>query len=554
MPNTTITPSQMRSAISCATSFMGSKRKIINDLNVFPIPDGDTGDNMFMTIQAGCAKVSELGSDSTVGEIAQAMSSGALMGARGNSGVILSRIIEGIAKGLKDVECADADDVRRALRCAVTESYNAVPKPVEGTILTVMKDAARAANTLGGTDIEQILDTFCTEAEASVRRTPELLDVLREAGVVDSGGAGLFYISQGFMQGFKQGFNQEYDQSTMQIDNGSAERSDAPDVNVDLFSADSVLKFGYCTEFLLRLQTSKVDLESFDHKEIVDYLNSVGDSVVAFRDGSIVKVHVHTFTPGDILNTCQKWGEFLKIKIENMTLQHHSAQVKDNFTRSKSLLGVVVVANGDGIEQMLREAGVDAIVSGGQTMNPSAESFIDAFKSVNAKTIFVFPNNSNIIMTARQAASIYKEADVRVIESRDVGACYFALAALDRNSKDVDATEAAVRESIASVSSIVVSKTIRDAHQGDVDVHKDEYVGIQDHTILCCCPTAEQAAAKSLELCGISADIAIVLSGADTDATKAEELENELSRAFPRTEFILRDGGQAIYNYIIVLQ
>jgi len=550
MPLSAISPAQMIAAINSGTSAAGSKRKIVNDLNVFPIPDGDTGDNMYMTMQAGCLKVSQLGSEATVGEIAQAMSCGALMGARGNSGVILSRIIEGIAKGLKDVHTASPDDIRRALRCAVTESYNAVAKPVEGTILTVMKDAARAACTQGGDDIEHIFDVFCSEAEASVHRTPDLLDVLRQAGVVDSGGAGLFYIAQGLKKGLNGADNTDF---TSEQQNDSSMTSSS-DINTDLFSENSVLEFGYCTEFLLRLQTSKVDLDTFDEKEIIQYLNSAGDSVVAFREGSILKVHVHTKTPGDILNNCQKWGEFLKIKIENMTLQHHSAEVKDNFSRSRSSYAVVVVANGEGIENLMREAGADAVVKGGQTMNPSAEAFIEAFRNVNADTIFVFPNNSNIIMTARQAGTMYKDSKVRVIESHDVGAGYYALASMDRSVRDVDALEKQMQQTASSISTILVSKAIRDAHQGELEIHKDEYVGILDHSILCSCATAEETVSQSIALCGISADVALVFSGVEVDSALSGSLESKLSSAFPRTEFIFREGGQAIYNYIIVLQ
>jgi len=544
----TLSPAQMIAAINCGSSALGAKRKIVNDLNVFPIPDGDTGDNMYMTLREGCRKVSELPSGTTVGQIARAMSSGALMGARGNSGVILSRMIEGVAKGLDGVDSADAEDIRRALKSAVKEAYAAVTKPVEGTMLTVLKDAARAACSLGSNDIGSIFDIFCKEAEESVRRTPQLLEVLRQAGVVDSGGAGLFYIVQGMKQSLR-GEALPSDETAV-----GSEVSETKDINTDLFTEDSILEFGYCTEFLLRLQSSKVDLSTFDVKEIIDYLSSVGESVVAFRDGSIVKVHVHTKTPGDILNSCQKWGEFLKLKIENMTLQHHGTQIKDNFAMSASRYGAVSVANGEGIEKMMYEAGADAVIKGGQTMNPSTEAFIEAFKKVNADTIFVFPNNSNIIMTAQQAASIYKDSDVRVVPTGDIGAGYIALASLDKSISDALSLEKELGRIAAEVTTILVCEAIRDARHGEVDVVKGNYVGIMGHEILCCCENAQQAVCQSLKIISRKADVALLLKGSAVSQESACALESELCAAFLRTEFILNDGGQLIYDYIIVLQ
>jgi len=287
---------------------LAQNRQTINDLNVFPIPDGDTGDNMYMTLEAGTraqgAKLSEM---------ADAVSQGMLMGARGNSGVILSRIFAGVAKGLKGAKKADPDRFLKALQCGVTEAYHAVSQPVEGTILTVMREGVAAIDDTSSLDV--LFDRWIAGMEVSLEHTPELLDVLKKAGVVDSGGAGLLCIVEG-MRDALQG-------KAITVVSNEVENSPAAKVDFNAFTEDSVLEFGYCTEFLLRLQRSKVDLEHFDESVISNWLQTQGDSLVFFRDGSIVKVHVHTMDPGAVLTRCREWGEYLTIKVENMTLQHH---------------------------------------------------------------------------------------------------------------------------------------------------------------------------------------------------------------------------------------
>ena len=305
-------------------------RKTINDLNVFPIPDGDTGDNMYMTLEAGCH-----GTDANLCEAADAVSQGMLTGARGNSGVILSRIFAGIARGLAGKTEADIRAFEQAMACGVESSYKAVATPVEGTILTVFREGVQAA--AGSKNFEEYFDLLIPAMDLSLQHTPELLDVLKKAGVVDSGGAGLLYVAEGMRAAL----------------HGEAEvlpetAADTPAQHIDLnaFTEDSVLEFGYCTEFLLRLQRSKVDLDRFDETVIADWLAAHGESLVFFRDGSIIKVHVHTHTPGEILNHCQQYGEFLTLKIENMTLQHHENHMDERFHLKGKALGVVTVAAG----------------------------------------------------------------------------------------------------------------------------------------------------------------------------------------------------------------
>lgn len=511
----------------------------INDLNVFPIPDGDTGDNMYMTLSAGC----NAEPDRDISKTSSAASSGMLLGARGNSGVILSRIFAGMAKALAgktEIAAADFGDVMAA---AVKEAYGVVSNPVEGTILTVLKDGASVSP--GFTSFEDLFQTVIVRMEESLEHTPELLPVLKEAGVVDSGGAGLVCIFKGMYEALC-GTVDEYTGS------GDGVQAQKAALNLDAFGPDAVMEFGYCTEFLLRLQTSKVDLQTFDESIIKDYLNSVGESVVCFRDGSIVKAHVHTKTPGEILSACQKWGEFLTLKIENMTLQHNEVNTRETFLTRRKPYGVVTVASGEGLVNALREAGADIVIEGGQTMNPSTEDFVSAFKSVNADVIFVLPNNSNIIMTAQQAAGIYTDSKVIVLPSKTLGAGYVCIASMDLSMKDPAEIEVAAKETIDGVVTGMVSRAVRDSSQDGVNVRSGEYIGFEHNRILCCAPNAGQAAcqlAAALDLG--SHDVALVFGG--RDASEPEKLVSALTESFPRTEIIMTDGGQPVYDYIIVL-
>ena len=510
---------------------LAAHRQAVNDLNVFPIPDGDTGDNMLMTVQAGCSAAG-----ATLSEMAKAVSAGMLLGARGNSGVILSQIFAGIAKGLEGVDEADVKAFSHAMISGVKESYHAVAEPVEGTILTVFREGVRAAE--GSKDLEEYFDLLLPAMDLSLAHTPELLDVLKKAGVVDSGGAGLLYIAEG-MRAALHGEVAE----TVETDAPAAQN-----VDLDAFTEDSVLEFGYCTEFLLRLQRSKVDLDTFDETVLSDWLSRNGESLVFFRDGSIIKVHVHTRTPGDILNHCQQYGEFLTLKVENMTLQHHENHMDERFKRGRKAFGVVSVASGDGLEDTFRELGADVVIEGGQTMNPPVERFIQAFDQVDADTVFVLPNNSNILLTARQAAELYDKADVRVIPCKTVGEGYYALANLDTESDDVNALESALTEAAGEVVTGLVSRAIRDSG----NVREGDYVGISGKEILASGATPESALMALADALGAgSSDVILVFAGAE--AAEAECVRGKLESMYPRSEVILQSGGQPVYEYILLL-
>ena len=518
-------------------------KKVINDLNVFPIPDGDTGDNMLMTLKAGCAALNDqLG---TLSEIASAASSGMLLGARGNSGVILSRIFAGLAKGLKDVVEADTKAFAKAMQSAVEKAYKSVPVPVEGTIITVLREGAAGAD--ANSDLNHYFETLLEAIQVSLDHTPELLQVLKDAGVVDSGGAGLLSIFRGMNDALNGIISEEEIAPTMTA---------TPTVELDKFTENSTLEFGYCTEFLLRLMRSKVDLDNFDENVIFNYLNRVGESVVAFREGTIIKVHVHTFTPGVILNEMQKYGEFLTIKIENMALQHHQSTNQNNasFKTPPKKYGVVTVASGEGLINAFREFGANEVIAGGQTMNPSTQDFLEAFAKINAQHILVFPNNKNIKMAADQAAELYKGADIHVLPSTTIGEGYYGIGSIDRDNPNVEEVIASVMEIMQSVVTGMVSTAIRDAEGKQVTVHTGDYVGYSGKQLLSDSPNRETAAKALVERLGAaSRDVMLIFFGEQVPQNEAEKLVADLQNQYKNLEIMLNNGAQPVYDYIFVL-
>ena len=524
---------------------LSAHRQEINDLNVFPIPDGDTGDNMYMTIDAA-ASVMPGFDRASLTEVADAVSHAMLLGARGNSGVILSRIFAGLAKGFAGLEEADITAFESAMDCAVNEAYHAVSQPVEGTILTVLREGVEAAR--GSKSIEEFFDLWIAGMDLSLQHTPELLDVLKKAGVVDSGGAGLLCIAEGMrdaLHGKETAWTEPGGDGASSTGLSLGSQPKAPDFSA--FTEDSVLDFGYCTEFILRLQRCKVDLETFDETVIKTWLESIGDSLVFFREGSIVKVHVHTKDPGAVLTRCREWGEFLTIKVENMTLQHHENKMDQRFKRARKSLGIVAVASGKGLTDTFKQMGTDVVISGGQTMNPAVERFLEAFEDASADTVLVFPNNSNIILTAKQAAALYKDARIEVIPTRTLGEGYYALANLDAEMP-VEEMVPALTEAAASVTTAEVSQAIRDAS----GYRKGQYIGISGKEILCGAPTADDAVlALASSLDAASHDILVLFTG--DSISSADALKSQLEKSCPLTEVIVLEGGQPVYDYILML-
>ena len=530
---------------------LSNNKQIVNELNVFPIPDGDTGDNMSMTIDSGFAALGNTG-EATLEAVSSSAAKGMLLGARGNSGVILSRIFAGIAKGFLGAESADVKLLGEAFMNGVEEAYGAVSVPVEGTILTVYKDAVEFANSCidENTTIETYFDNLTEELRRSLDRTPSLLAVLREAGVVDSGGAGFVYIAEGMKKALLGEIEGEMNDHTAPA---------AKKIDLSSFNADSELKYGYCTEFLLQLLNSKTDTSNFDIDGLTSYLNAVGDSVVCFLEGTIVKVHVHTLAPGDVLNHCQQYGEFLTLKIENMTLQHNETIIRNRFEehlkKPHKKYAIVSVASGEGIKNTFLSLGADAVVDGSQSMNPSAQDFVKAFEKIDAETIFVFPNNGNIVLTAKQAAELYKAADVRVIPSKTIGEGYSAISMLDTSSGDTDAIIAEAMECISGVVTGLVSRAVRDTEKDGVSVKCGDYIGFVGDTIYNDSSDRESAALGLAEkLDAGKYDVVLLICGAQVASDESEKLYKTLCEKYKRTEFIMIDGGQPIFDYIIILE
>ena len=520
----------------------------INDLNVFPIPDGDTGDNMLLTLMGGVDALKE--ESTSLAEVSRNVANGMLFSARGNSGVILSQFFDGIAAGLSESDVADSHQLGKAFRVGVKHAYNAVMKPTEGTILTVAHDATEFACTNKNKDAEEFFGSFIEEGKRSLDRTPDLLPMLKKAGVVDSGAAGLICIVEGMFSALDGDKNYDYTQlDSMPSSNGASE------IDLDAFNEDSVLEFGYCTELLVRLQNAKTDIENFDISLITDFLQTVGDSIAAFKTGSIVKIHVHTKTPDKVLAFCQQFGEFLKLKIENMTLQHNSTmQDEETEKMERKAYGVVAVACGEGIQNTFREIGADVIVEGGQSMNPSSEDFLKAFDKVNADTIFVFPNNSNVILAAKQAAQLYSKADVRIINSKTIGDGYAALTMTDGELTDPDEVDALFNMGMENVITAEVSQCVRDADMQDVQVHKGDYIGFVGKNILSAMPDRKSATMAMCDKIDWKLhDICILINGVDSTLEEAAEIKNYIESKHG-IEVYCVEGKQEIYSYILIAE
>lgn len=531
----------------------------VNNLNVFPIPDGDTGSNMLLTMNGGKNAIIQ---EANISKAAQVIASGMLLSARGNSGVILSQFFDGISSGFADLTTADVTQFGIACREGVKHAYEAVMTPVEGTILTVVKDATEYACSIKADSILDFIENFIAEAKLSLERTPNLLPVLKKAGVVDSGGAGLIYIMEGMKQFLKgETISTANKEDLSKSQHGGNFGSQAKGIDLNKFTSDSILEFGYCTELLLRLQNAKCDVENFSVETIKEYLGTIGDSIVAFKTGSIIKIHVHTKNPGKVFDFCQQYGEFLTVKVENMSLQHNNldedefAKPKKDNTKDAKKYGVVAVASGSGIQQMFREHGADVVINGGQSMNPSAEDFIKAFKEANAETIFVFPNNGNVILAAKQAAKLFQEAQIEVIETKTIGQGYAGLTMLDTTSNDTQQILDDINMGIEGVDTYMISHCVRDAEMDGKQLHAGDYIGFLDKKILVASSDRKKTAFQTVE--GIDFtdhEVCILIRGIDSTSYEEEEVRNYLMLKHPGIEVYEVEGGQDIYSYIFIVE
>ncbi|CCU58156.1 DAK2 domain-containing protein [Bacillus subtilis] len=525
----------------------------VDALNVFPVPDGDTGTNMNLSMTSGAREVEQMDTDD-IGKVGSALSKGLLMGARGNSGVILSQLFRGFSKNIETKKEINALEFAAALQAGVDMAYKAVMKPVEGTILTVAKDAAKKAMILAEkeTDITALMTAVTEEAEASLNRTPELLPVLKEVGVVDSGGKGLLCVYEGFLASLKGETVPQKAVLPSLDDMVSAEHHKSAQ---SMMNTEDI-EFGFCTEVMVRLDQTK---REFDEGTFRQDLSQFGDSLLVIADESLAKVHIHAEEPGNVLNYAQHYGELIKIKIENMREQHTSiisqeSKPADNETPpAKQPYGIVTVAMGEGIADLFKSIGASVVIEGGQTMNPSTEDIVDAVKSVNADTVFILPNNSNIIMAANQAASVVDE-QVFVIPAKTVPQGMSALLAFNPD-QEAEANEANMLSAIQQVKSGQVTFSVRDTHIDGKDIKKGDFMGILNGTII---GTSENqlSAAKMLlsEMIGEDDEIVTILYGEDASQEEAEQLEAFLSEKYEEIEVEIHNGKQPLYSYIVSVE
>ena len=523
----------------------------INGLNVFPIPDGDTGDNLCATVRGGVQAVRGA-EDLPLWEAAERVSRGMLLGARGNSGVILSRMFAGIAEGFKGLKEAGPREFASAAEEGVRCAYASVLHPVEGTMLTVMNEATgfAAGRVREESTLEEFIRDFIREAEVSLSRTPELLQVLKEAGVIDSGGAGVLCLARGALEALRGGTGEDG------AEEEAAAAAEGPDLS--RFDENSVLEFGYCTECLLQLTRAKTDVEAFSLDELRAWLQTVGDSIAAFQTGTVVKVHVHTERPGRVLEYLQQFGEFLTLKIENMTIQHSSAEEKKRepvFRKNpvRKPFGVVAVAEGEGMIRTFREMGADAVIDSGAG-NPSVALFLEAVRAVNADAVFVLPDNCNFRLAAQEAAKLTEDSRVLVLPSGDMGEGYAALSALDCTGEAEQIADVMTGEMKNSVSGMV-AKASRTAEFSGLEIKKDDFIGFSRKTVLATAGDRVRTALALVERLGLAErEFAVVFYGKAVREGERKAFSDALKAQYPHVELYEVEGGQELYDFIVVLQ
>lgn len=523
----------------------------INALNVFPVPDGDTGTNMTLSMSSG-AKETAANVVENIGELGKAFSKGLLMGARGNSGVILSQLFRGMSQYIADKKEVDAKEFAEAIQNGVSIAYKAIIKPVEGTILTVAREAAEAGlkaaeNT---TSVVEVMEAIYAEAQASLKRTPELLPILKEVGVVDSGGQGLVCVYQGFVAALKG----EEIEGLEAVETNVVDMQFEDDHDMDFMSPEDIV-YGFCTEFTVRLNKEK---KEFNEDKFREDMSKFGDSLLVISDSEYVKIHVHTETPGDVFNYGQQYGELIKIKSDNMREQHREVlrkQEAKQTTAPKELKeqAMISISMGAGLSKVLTSMGVDYIVEGGQTMNPSTEDIMKAIKEVNAKNIFIFPNNKNIQLAAKQAAELAEE-NVFVVESKTAPQ---GLAAVMVYNPQAAAEEnfANMQEVLSTVSTLEVTHAVRDTNIEGIEIKKDEFMGIRNGKIvvsnLSLNTVLEELLEKSLDE---DSEIVTLYLGEESTEEYTDFLEQLIEEKYPDVEVELIESGQPVYPYIIGIE
>ncbi|MGN1401707.1 MAG: DAK2 domain-containing protein [Bacillus sp. (in: firmicutes)] len=536
---------------------LSANAKFVDALNVFPVPDGDTGTNMNLSMTSGAKEV-QANIHDHIGKVGNALSKGLLMGARGNSGVILSQLFRGFSKKIEAEESIDSKGFAAAFQAGVETAYKAVMKPVEGTILTVAKDAAKAAvaSAEQNDDIVRVMEDIVTEANASLKRTPELLPVLKEVGVVDSGGQGLVFVYEGFLaqlKGEKVGGGLSSAPSMDQL--VSAEHH----MNVTEHISAEDITYGYCTEFMVRFEEGK---KEFNEDSFRNHLNNYGDSLLVISDDEIVKVHIHSEKPGECISYGQEFGSLIKVKVDNMREQFAGVygdeqkspeQAVPDLSKKKEEYGIVTVAMGAGVADLFRSIGSKAVIEGGQTMNPSTEDIVKAIKEVNAKNVIILPNNKNIIMAAQQSVDLVEE-NVIVIPSKTVPQGMSALLAFNP-SLDAEANESAMNEALSAVKSGQVTFAVRDTSIDGLEIENGDFMGISEGKITNKNKDKLTATKELLEnMLDEDSEILTIIYGEDVGEAEVDELVSFCEDHYPDIEVEVHDGKQPLYSFILAVE
>ena len=551
-----ITTSLFQEMVQAGATRLNKQAEYVNSLNVFPVPDGDTGTNMGMTIENGAKEVSDR-SASTVGEAAGIFAKGLLMGARGNSGVITSQLFRGFSQSIKDKEELDGAALAAAFQSGVEVAYKAVMKPVEGTILTVSRGAAIGAKKKAEStnDAVEVMRAALDGAKTALAKTPDMLPVLKEVGVVDSGGQGLVFIYEGFLSALTGEFiaSEEFQATpaTMsEMINAEHHKSVAGHV------ATEDIKFGYCTEIMVALKQGPTYVKDFDYDEFRNYLNNLGDSLLVVNDDEIVKVHVHTEDPGLVMQEGLKYGSLVKVKVDNMRNQHE-AQVEKEERQAKPVeekeYAIIAVVAGDGLADIFKAQGVDYIISGGQTMNPSTEDFVKAVEELNARNIIILPNNKNILMAAQSAAEVI-EQPAAVVETKTIPQGLTSLLAFDE-SKSIEENYERMSASLGDVVSGSVTTAVRDTTIDGLEIHENDNLGMVDGKIVVSNPdmmeTLEETFAHMLDE---DSEIVTIYVGEDGSEELANELAQALAEKYEDVEVEIHQGGQPVYPYLFSVE
>lgn len=553
-----ITTSLFQEMVQAAATRLGNQAEYVNSLNVFPVPDGDTGTNMGMTIENGAKAVADKPA-ATVGEVGQILSKGLLMGARGNSGVITSQLFRGFGQAIKDKEELDGAALADALQAGVEVAYKAVMKPVEGTILTVSRGAAVSAMKKAETtdDAIEVMRAALEGAKAALAKTPEMLPVLKEVGVVDSGGQGLVYIYEGFLAALTGEYiaSEEFTATPANMSemiNAEHHKSVAGHV------ATEDITFGYCTEIMVALRQGPTYVKEFDYDEFRTYLNELGDSLLVVNDDEIVKVHVHTEDPGLVLQEGLKYGSLVKVKVDNMRGQHE-AQLEKEATQvveapaqaaEKKPFGVIAVVAGQGLADIFKSQGVDYVISGGQTMNPSTEDIVKAIETVNAEKVIILPNNKNIFMAAQSAADVV-EIPAAVVETRTIPQGLTSLLAYNPENSLED-NVAAMTASLADVTSASLTLAVRDTTIDGLEIHKDDVLGMVDGKILVSTPDMKEALLDTVsKMVDDDSEIVTIYIGEDGDQSLADDVTEIIEERYEDIEVEVYQGDQPVYPYVL---